>query len=285
MTTATDPQLYKTAAKPTERRETPAVVLAGGTAKPELEAVIGVKIRALAEVNGKTLLGHVVDSLDGVLGIGEITVVGDVPESSLYKQVPDGGDIVTNIYAGLERYRNATYVLVSTSDLPYITAPPVASFLEEAIRLAEESRANIIYPIVEVAACYAKFPGIKRTARKFKEGAFTGGNMVLLRPEFMERQHQVIATAYAARKSTAKLAAMFGLGTLIRLVLSQTISPALLSVALLEERASSMLGGKVKALVCPHPEIATDFDKPSNFLNQIAPTRAEETERNRKEQQ
>ena len=245
---------------------TPAVVLAGGKAKPELEAVIGVPVRAMAVVNGKTLLSHIVDALRSASLPGEITVVGDVPDSDAYKRVGDGGDFVTNIFTGLARYENAAYVLVSTSDLPYITCATVDLFLDGAIHMAEETGANMVYPIVEVASCYAQFPGIKRTARKLKEGSFTGGNMMLLRPAFMMQQRHRIADAYAARKSPAKLASMLGYGTLLRLILSQTISSSLLSVSMLEERASAMLGGSVKSLVFPNADIATDLDKPEDFV-------------------
>ena len=79
------------------------------------------------------------------------------------------------------------------------------------------------------------------------------------------QQKQRIADAYAARKSPAQLAAMLGYGTLVRLLLSQTISPGLLTVSLLEKRASSMLGGEVRSYVTPYAEIATDLDKPSDF--------------------
>jgi hypothetical protein len=131
--------------------------------------------------------------------------------------------------------------------------------------LAQQSGANIIYPIVAVSDCYARYPGIKRTARRLKEGDYTGGNLVLLRPQFMLQQRERIAGAYAARKSPARLAAMLGIGTLVRLLLSQTLSPKLLSVATLEERAGRLLGGSVRALVSAYPEIATDLDKPSDF--------------------
>lgn len=264
--TEPSPSLEASYSLRTKVYSTPAVVLAGGTAKPRVEAVIGVRVRAMAVVNGKTLLSHVVDALSGVSGVGEITVVGNVPESGAYVQVNDGGDFVTNIFAGLERCKGAAYALVSTSDLPYVTANSIDAFLCGAIDLAESSGANIIYPIVGVETCYTQFPGVKRTARKLKEGKFTGGNMVLLRPAFMMKHRDKIAKAHEARKSPARLAAMLGIGTLIRLVLSQSISPRLLSVSMLEEKASSLLGGSVRALICPHADIATDLDKPEDFI-------------------
>ncbi len=262
-----DPDLYQVSQNSVACiAEVPAVVLAGGKAKPELQAVIGVTVRALAVVNGKPLLNYIVDALVGTKSVGDITVVGDVPVSPSYTQLADGGDIVTNIFAGLDRNQGAEYVLVTTSDLPYITAETVSSFVADAIDLSEKSGAQIIYPIVPVATCYAQYPGIKRTARKFKEGAFTGGNMMLLRPAFMQAQRQSISDAYAARKSPARLAAMLGYGTLLRLVLSQTINSNFLSVSQLESKASAFLGGAVRSLVCSNADIATDLDKPEDFV-------------------
>ena len=248
----------------------PVVVLAGGRAKPELEAVIGTSIRALAVVNGKTLLQHVLDGLKAAPSVGDIVVVGDVPDSDAYGRIPDGGDFVTNLFAGIERYPSAPYVLICTSDLPYLTGESVEDFVQAGAATADAEGGNLIYPIVKVERCYARFPGVKRTARKLKEGNYTGGNLVLLRPEFMIRQKAQIAGAYAARKSPARLAAMLGYGTLLRLLASQLVYPGLLSVELLQQRVSGLLGGKVCAIESQFPELATDFDKPSDFT---APSR------------
>ena len=130
----------------------PVVILAGGKAKPELEAVIGTSVRALAVVFGKTLLDHILDAAKSAAYVGPITVVGNVPASPCYQSIPDGGDFVTNILAGVETCKNEKYVLVTTSDLPYITEFTVQSFLTEAIALADATGAQMIYPIVEVAA-------------------------------------------------------------------------------------------------------------------------------------
>ncbi len=243
----------------------PVVVLAGGRAKPDLEAIIGTSIRALAVVNGKTLLQHVTDGLKAAPAVGEIVVVGDVPPSAEYVQIPDGGAFVTNLFAGIEKYPSASCVLICTSDLPYLTGESVQDFIVQGAELIAKSGGNLIYPIVQVSRCYQRFPGVKRTACKLKEGTFTGGNLVLINPDFMIKQKEQIAAAYAARKSPARLAAKLGYGTLVRLLFSQLVSPNLLSVAVLQERVSHLLGGKVCAIESNYPELATDFDKPSDF--------------------
>ncbi len=247
----------------------PTVILAGGKAKPELAALIGQSNRALAVVNGKTLLQHVLDAIGaagpGATPLGPITVVGDMPTSALYSCLPDRGDFVSNILSGLETHSASPYVLISTCDLPFLTGDAVAAFVREASALAERTNASLIWPVVPVNICYSRFPGIKRTALRLRDGEYTGGNLALVRPQFLLAHSQRIAAAYAARKSPVKLARMLGLGTLARVVASQKVTPQLLSIAFLETRVSRLLGGPCRALPCDSPEIATDLDRPSDF--------------------
>jgi molybdopterin-guanine dinucleotide biosynthesis protein A len=248
----------------------PTVILAGGKSKPDMVALTGQTNRALVSVNGKTMLGHVVDAITGAgpqgCPLGAITVIGDLPDDPAYTRLPDSGDFVTNILAGLNAHRDAPFVLVSTADLPFLTAAAVAEFVRLAQAHAEQTDAALIYPIVPLATCYERFPGIRRTALRLRDGEFTGGNLVLVRPQFLLTHSARIAAAYAARKSPVQLARMLGLGTLGRVLLSQKVSPGLLSVAFLEMRVSRLLGGPCRALTCNSAEIATDVDRPSDFV-------------------
>ena len=247
----------------------PTAILAGGTAKPDLQALIGESNRALAMVNGKTLLRHVVDAiLSGGPGngrLGPITVIGDLPDDPSYARLPDNGDFVSNILAGLTAHRDAPFVLIATSDLPFLTGAAVAAFVRDALALAQSNEAGLIWPVVPVNLCYARFPGIRRTALRLRDGEYTGGNVALVRPKLLLDHRDRIATAYAARKSPAQLAKLLGMETLVRLALSQKLSPNLLSIGFLETRVSKLLGGACRALPCNSPEIATDLDRPSDF--------------------
>lgn len=243
----------------------PAVVLAGGKAKPELQAATGQTNRALVPVNGKTLLRHVVDALQASDKIGAITVVGDLPDSSDYARVPDQGAFVANVVAGVSAYPNAPFVLVTTSDLPFLTGDRITQYILGARARAEESSAAFVWPVIPVSVCYAQFPGIKRTALRLREGEFTGGNLMLVRPNRLLSQQQRIADAYDARKSVLRLAGLLGVGTLFRLALSQLLSPKLLTLSFLESRVSKLLGVPARALISEDAAIATDLDRPSDF--------------------
>ncbi len=243
----------------------PRVILAGGEAKADIQAATGQKNRALVEVMGKTMLQHVVDALYSADNSAPIAVMGNLPESDQYTVLPDQGGFVDNLFGGIMKFRESEFVLIATADLPYLTGNAVTQFIEHAILSAEQSLSSLLFPIVPVSECYARFPGVKRTSLKLKEGEYTGGNLMLVRPEVILAQKQRISEAYAARKSPVKLAALLGFWTLVRLILSQKISPNFLDIPTLESRVSNMMGGKAKAVVSSYPELATDLDRLSDF--------------------
>ena len=247
----------------------PSVILAGGKAKPDMLALTGQSNRALVTINGKTMLRHIVDALltAGTDGqpLGPVAVVGDVPAGEDYLSVPDAGDFVANVFAGLAQFAEAPYVLIATSDLPFLTGRVAGNFARDGMAHAQEHDSDVLWPIVPVQACYTRFPGVKRTALKLREGEFTGGNLALVRPGFLFTHERRIAAAFAARKSPLKLASMLGFGTVGRLVLSQKLHPRLLTIPLLEARVGRLLGGKASAYISQDPELATDLDRPSDF--------------------
>jgi GTP:adenosylcobinamide-phosphate guanylyltransferase len=245
--------------------ELPCVVLAGGKAQPEMVAATGQTNRALVVVGEKRLLDHVLDALEDSHCIATVCVVGDLPPSERYRQIPDAGDFVSNLFAGVEGSPNSPYLLIATADLPFLTGAKVREFVQAAVQKAEETGATLLYPIVPVSQCYARFPNVKRTAIKLREGEFTGGNLMLVRPAVLTSIKPRIAEGFAARKQPLRLATMLGFGMVARLLLSQLVSPRLLSLSLLERRVSRLLGTEARVLLCNAPEIATDLDRLSDF--------------------
>ena len=248
-----------------ENSSVPVVVLAGGKAKPELEALTRQSNRALVVVNGKTLLRHAVDAAQAVAPQNGIVVVGTVPPSENYATLADQGDFVSNVFAGIGQFENAPAVLLSTSDLPFVTGEHFREFVAAALQRMDETRAGLVWSVVPVAQCYARFPNVKRTALKLKEGGLTGGNLMLARPSALLPLKAHIANAYAARKSPLRLAAMLGGSAILRLLVSQTVAPNVLTVPLLEAQISRLLRIPARAVLTDSVEIATDLDRPSDF--------------------
>ncbi len=238
-----------------------AIILAGGSASKEIADATGVQNRALIHLGDRPMLDYVVAALVDSQAIDRIVVVGNLPADSRYELVPDGGDFVANLFGGIAAVGDADYALVCTADIPFITGKHIQEFVSAALALD----ANAVYPVVQVAECYARFPGVKRTALKLKEGKLTGGNVMLVRPKFLLSQKGRVQAAYEARKQPWKLALMLGLGTLIRVVLAQKVSQNLVDVPRLERVASRLLGGKARALVSSCAELATDLDRLSDI--------------------
>jgi CTP:molybdopterin cytidylyltransferase MocA len=239
-----------------------AVVLAGGKASDEITALTGVTNRALLPLGDHTMLDYVVDALAGASVVERICVVGDVPSSSRFVTVTDQGSLFDNLLAGLMAAGGA-HVLVATADIPFITAESIEDF----VRAALARDADIAYPIVTLDSCRKRFADMKRTSARLKEGVFTGGNIMMLRTEFVRAHPERIRQAYASRKDILRLGALLGPGVLMRLLVSQTIAPSVLTLPIVEAAVARVLGdgARVAAIITDYPEIGTDIDKPEDI--------------------
>jgi GTP:adenosylcobinamide-phosphate guanylyltransferase len=239
----------------------PAVILAGGGAKPDIVEALGVPHRALAKVHGKPMIEYVVAALQASPSIGDIFVVADFEPPAGAIQVADHGGFVENVMAGIEAAGGKGKVLLTTADLPFLTADAV----EDYLRLALLANVDIAYAVAPVSLCTTNYPGIRRTAVKVREGELTGGNLVLASAEFLLKQRNRIQSSYAARKSPPRLAMMLGPGVIGRLVASLVGFRQALTIPALEKAASRLLGGKAVAIISNYPEVATDLDRVSDF--------------------
>lgn len=237
-----------------------AVVLAGGKNSAEMQAATGVENRALVRLGEKTMLGYVIQALQGASCLGRIFVVGDVPESEAYQRLAPGNTLVDNLFTGLRANTGEQPVLVVTSDIPFLTPHSVEDFVARAMATG----AAFCYPIIPIAACQARFPQMRRTTLKVREGQFTGGNLMLLHPRSVEEHRETILSAYAARKRPLQLGRMLGWGLLARVALAQMLTPRLISVSALETGVSRLLGCRAAAVVTEFAEIGTDVDKPED---------------------
>lgn len=238
------------------------VVLAGGKNSPEMAAVTGVENRALTPIGTRTMLDHIVSALAQTPSVGRIFVAGDVPTSDRYTVVAGQETLLDNLMAGLAAAGDQERVLISTSDIPFVT--PQA--LEDFVRRASATDADLCCSYVPLAACIQRYPEMKRTAIALAEGRFTLGNVMLVRPRFLVNHQEAITQAYAARKSPVQMARLLGMGLLLRLLGSQIISPRLLTTSALETAVSRVLnGGRAVGVCSAYPEIGTDVDKPEDI--------------------
>lgn len=244
---------------------TVAVVLAGGlkselalqSPEPAAEALIRIADRYMVE--------YVVDALQGSPYINEIIIAGPLQQlgvvfekSSVVKITGNGA---TTVQSFLHAYQQVPpedeQILVVTSDLPLLTTEAVNHFLETCHAL----EGDFFYPIVRREINEGKYPGVERTYVHLKEGVFTGGNIVLLKAQIVDRCVQEAEELVRLRKKPFSLAVHLGWKLLLFYIFRQ------LSIKDAERAVSRLLGGvKGVGVISPYPEIGLDVDKLSDLV-------------------
>ncbi|KIQ55978.1 NTP transferase domain-containing protein [Meiothermus taiwanensis] len=225
-----------------------AIVLAGGNAGDPLAQKFGVASKTLVPYRGRPLLEYTLEALVQagleVILVGPSLPLNPPPQRAL----PDQGSLLANLEAGIKAAQGSK-VLVSTGDMPFLQAEAVRWVLENA------PQAGFVYTIVARPTIEQRFPGMRRTYARVREGYFTGGNLVIIDKKLFFTALPLLRQALELRKKPLALARMIGLGTLVKVLLGRADIPGL------EARVSQIIGVPAKALITPYPEIGVDIDK------------------------
>jgi len=231
-----------------------AIILAGEKKNESLKAL---ENKALLKIHDRYMIDYVLDSVKKVPEIDKIAVVGDKEhlEPALGNKadyIIQGTDsIVDNILLALELFPQDKEMLVLTCDIPMIT--PEA--LEHFIQNARQKNVDLCYSIVEKSLNDEKYPEVKRTYAKLKEGQFTGGNVFYFRPEIKDRCKDFIDEMLRYRKNPAKMARTLGIIFLIKLLLG------ILTIDAIKKKCDTLLNINAGVVISPYPEIGNDVDK------------------------
>ncbi len=233
--------------------EVDAIILAGGEADPEIKEATGVRNRALIPLQGKPMIAWVIEALRNSGVVENIIVVGpqevlDLVGEGVMK-VKEAGSFVENLNAGLSASQ-AEDVLVLPTDIPLLSPSTVHEFVVNYRR----RKVELAYAAVPRGAVEARFPGTRRTYARLKEGAFTGGNMVVAKRELLQRIPDIVSLSFAARKSVLGLARLLGLGFILKFLAGRA------SLKDVEERATKILNAPAAAIVLEKPDAAMDVD-------------------------
>jgi len=223
-------------------------VLAGGHANDPLAQKFGVASKTLVPYRGRPLVEYTLEAL-AQAGL-EVVLVGlSIPLSPPPRvALPDTGSLLANLEAGLKAARGDR-VLVATGDMPFLREEAVRWVLEHA------PPAGFVYTIVAKATIEQRFPGMRRTYARIREGFFTGGNLVIIEKRLFFTALPLLRQALALRKKPLALAQMIGFGTLLKVLLGQA------DIAGLEARVSQIIGVSARALITPYAEVGVDIDK------------------------
>ncbi|HAY14136.1 MAG TPA: NTP transferase domain-containing protein [Fimbriimonadaceae bacterium] len=230
------------------------VVLAGGSLKGDWSALTSVTERWQLPVHGEPILDRVCRA---AAPIGDLVVVGG-PNG-----LPAGQHFIESLSRGVNAVKSERMMLI-TADMPDFTTED----LRDVIARTPDD-AEIAYPIIPLAACEARYPGVARTSLRLREGTFTGGNVAVMHTASMKRSMAQMEQAYAARKSPVRLAAILGFGTLVRVILGR-FAPQTLPIPALERAATRALKSRVRAVITEAAALGTDIDKPEQYAAWLA---------------
>lgn len=230
---------------------TEAIVLAGGPPK------------ALTPIGSMLMIEYVVKALLKSVKIERVIIAGPQAElSEIFESesritvVPGGETTIKSLLNALQLITTeGKKVLVATADIPLLTPEAVDDFLAACLN----REGDLFYPIVRRSSNEEKYPGVRRTYVKLKDGVFTGGNIILVDPRAIVKCVKVGERLIELRKSPLALAHYVGWGLLFRYMLG------ILTLEEAEERVSQLLGLTGKSIISLYPEIGIDVDKESDL--------------------
>jgi CTP:molybdopterin cytidylyltransferase MocA len=241
-----------------------ALVLAGRPNDGRLDASAGdLGWEALIDVAGVPMAARVLAALGGARSVAGGVLVGpaelDQALPAGFVRVDPAGDTIANLTAGLAvRPPTVRHVLVATSDIPLVTSTMIDSLIEAC----GDRSLDVYFPVVRREVAEARFPGVRRTYVRLRDGSYTAGNLFLVRPEVLVAGGSgegLLARMVRWRKAPWRMALALGPGLLLGLL------TASLDLAGAERAASRRLGVRGRAVVTPFAEVGVDVDKPGDL--------------------
>ncbi|MCL6473151.1 MAG: nucleotidyltransferase family protein [Firmicutes bacterium] len=233
-----------------------AIILAGGSAK-ELDSA---PAKGLVSINGRPMVEYVIGALRQCEDIDRICVV--VPVEYSYSESSGkvgvkvaSGTLPQVAKTGIDCLGSSKPVLMLSADIPLITPEAISDFLKRCAGY----NADFYYPIVRYGESEKRFPDVKRTYARVREGRFTGGNIILINPRFINRNMGIIERIYELRKKPIKIAQVLGFSFLFRFVLG------MLTIGQIEDRIGQLTNSVCRAVETPYVEIGIDVDKESDL--------------------
>jgi molybdopterin-guanine dinucleotide biosynthesis protein A len=236
------------------------VIPAGGKLDAEFEKLIGVKSKALIPIyHGKTILETTIEALRAAPSVNRIVVVGsqEVLDHSVSKLADQAllatGSSPDNIMVGLRAISNMESpqekVLISTCDLPFLTA----DIIEEFISLCS-GESDFYVPLINKNDFEERFPSAEATFVKLMDGEWTTGCLYIATVKGVLTARPHLERVFQNRKSKFKMASMLGFRFVWNYLMQR------LTVPDVEKKIRELLGVKGVAVSGAPPELAFDID-------------------------
>jgi len=242
------------------KRKFAAVALAGGALERDFRAAgYDVVNKAYLPIGDSTMLERVLKALYGSASVGRIRCVtqpdafraafGDASAMGI-EIVEPGAGVIDSVLAGLQGLAPDELVLLCATDIPLATPAAIDAF---AAKVAAAD-ADVDYGFVSRASHARRYPQIRHTWVRLREGTFCGGGISAVRAGAAPAVADAFRKLVVARKSPFKLAALISPWLIFRLLLGNV------SVAEVEGRGGQILGVSVRGIMSDDPELAVNVD-------------------------
>ena len=245
-----------------------AVVLAGDRGEPDgLTEASGACCKALVPVGGTPMVLRVLDALGCSAEIGPILLSGP-PRAQLERSsrlssgvaagrwgwLPPEATPSASAYAALQSLPETRPVLVTTADHALLRAEVVDYFCAAARR----SECDLAFALADHAQVMSAFPGVGRTALRFRGGTYCGCNLYAFLTTEARGAADFWRQVERERKRPWRMISRLGWMPLLRYAAGRlSLNEALRLV-------SDRLGLRIAPIMLPFPEAAVDIDKPSD---------------------
>lgn len=234
--------------------EVECVILAGGR-HPWAEKY-GVTNKALLKLGDKSIIERVA-SVPIKLGLKTtiLTTTGDIDiEGAKTVIIPDGADFRDTLRVALDS-TSADSILTIMGDQPFLEPDDIKPYLD--------SNAELVLGLVPFEAFRERFPGIKKTFVKLREGKVKLAGAALVQRKAAEELLDTVASLYRDRKKPWKLLSVLGPIYPIKLILG------LLTIPDLKKVAKDKFGVSGDAVIVG-PGLAFDIDSEKDYLTAIS---------------
>lgn len=227
-----------------------------------LAIAAGAPVKALVPVGGVPMLARVLQTLHATSWIRRVVVCG-LPETHRAALGEDHASL--EIVPG-ERTPGASAaraiaalgleppILVTTADHPLLSPATLDAFCARTI----EVHADVTFGLVPIGLVRAAFPGVRRTAYRFRDGGFCGCNLYALLSPAGCGAPTLWARIEAHRKRPWRLVGTLGPGTLVRFLLGRLALADLTGLVFARTRL------RVRPVFLTDPTAGFDVDTPAH---------------------
>jgi CTP:molybdopterin cytidylyltransferase MocA len=229
-----------------------AVITAGGRVDGEFAQAIGTSVKALALLHGATLLSRTIEAAR-MFGVDRIAVIGgDEVRAACANDVdaviPESQSGSENLVRALRAWDESSPLLYLTSDMPFITAQALRSFVDAV------PAETLALPLAEWAQFDARFPNAPPFGITLAGEKVVNGGAFVIPAGGAKNIERFAMKFFDARKNVWQMARLTGPLLLLRFICRR------LSIAQLEAEAGRLLGISARAVRNAPPELAYDID-------------------------